>query len=99
MKRIGIAASRISKGNLFLYNFYVILISALFSLSIFLVAGATVVLALMVIKYAGTAILGAEFAVGWGMIMTVCMVLLTTVITLFNLAAILINIKMPKLRG
>jgi len=45
MKRIGIAASKISKGNLALYNFCVVLISVLFSLSIFVVAGSTVIFA------------------------------------------------------
>lgn len=96
MKRIGMAASKISKGSLALYNLYVILISALFSLFIFIIAGSTVIFALVMIKYVGTEIMGAEFERSWRSIMTVCMVSLTTVITLFNLFAILKNLKFPK---
>ena len=98
MKRLGIAASKMSKGNLVLYNVYVVLISILFSLFIFLVAGSTVVFALMIIKYVGNEIMGVEFERSWRSILTVCMVSLTVVLTLFNLAAILINLKIPKLR-
>ena len=64
MKRIGIAASTISKGNLFLYNFYVVLIAMLFSLFIFIIAGSIVIFALAIIKYVGTEIIGVEGAEG-----------------------------------
>jgi hypothetical protein len=98
MKRIGIAASKISKGNLVLYNVSVVFIAILFSLFIFLVAGSTVVFALVIIQYVGNEIMGIEFERSWESILTVCMVSLTVIITLFNLAAILINIRLPKLR-
>ena len=99
MKRIGIAASKISKGNLALYNVYVILISALFSLSIFIVAGSTVIFALVIIKYVGSEIMGVEFEQSWQSVLAVCMVSLTIVITLFNLFAISLNLKFPKIKG
>lgn len=99
MKRIGIAASKISKGNLALYNLYVVLISALFSLFIFIVAGATIIFALAIIKYFGNEIMGVEFERSWQSILTVCMVSLTIVITFFNLFAILRNLKLPKIKG
>ena len=38
MERIGIAASKIAQGNLFLYNICVIVISFLFSLFIFFIS-------------------------------------------------------------
>ena len=62
MKRISIAASKINpKGNVRLYNLYVVLISCLlFSLFIFIAAGATIALALMLIGYIGTGIMGVE---------------------------------------
>jgi len=99
MKRIGIAASKISKGNLVLYNFYVVMISVLFSLLIFIVAGSTIIFALVIVKYVGNEIMGIEFESRWGSIMPVCMVSLTIVITLFNLFAILMNVRILRLKG
>ena len=99
MKRIGIAASKISKGNLTLYNVYVVLISALFSLFIFIVAGSTIIFALAIIKYVGNEIMGVEFERSWQSVLAVCMVSLTIVITLFNLFAISTNLKLPRMKG
>ena len=95
MKRIGIAASKISKGNLALYNVSVVLISALFSLFIFVVAGSTVIFALAIIQYVGNEIMGVEFERSWQSVLAVCMVSLTIIIVLFNLFAILKNLKLP----
>ena len=50
MERIGIAASKIAKGSLLLYNFYVITISLLISLLLFLLAGIVVFLGLFIIR-------------------------------------------------
>ena len=99
MKRIGIAASKISKGNLTLYNVYVVLISALFSLFIFVVAGSTIIFALAIIQYVNHEIMGGEFERSWQPILGVCMVGLTMVVTVFNLMAILQNLKLPKIKG
>ncbi|MCK5013546.1 MAG: hypothetical protein KAS66_06980 [Candidatus Omnitrophica bacterium] len=99
MKRIGIAASKISKGNLALYNAYVVLIAALFSLFIFVVAGSTIIFSLAIIKYVGDEIMGVEFEGSWKAILAVCMVSLTIVITLFNLFAISKNLKFPRMKG
>ncbi len=96
MKRIGIAASKISKGNVVLYNLYVVLISCLFSLFIFIAAGATIALALMLIGYIGTEIMGVEFKKSWSAIMMVCMTALTTIVALFNIFAILINARISR---
>lgn len=93
MKRIGIAASKISKGNVPLYNLYVVLISCLFSLFIFIAAGATIALALMLIGYVGTEIVGVEFKRDWSLIVMVCMAVLTIVVALFNIFAILVNVR------
>jgi len=97
MKRIGIVSSRISKGNRTLYNLSVVLISILFSSFIFIIAGSTVIFALAIIKYGGTEIMGLEFENSWKSILSVCMVSLTVVVTVFNLFAILINFKPPKI--
>ncbi len=93
MKRIGIAASKISKGNIPLYNLYVVLISCLFSFFIFIAAGATIALALMLIGYISTEIMGVEFKRNWSLIMMVCMTTLTIVIALVNIFAILLNVR------
>ena len=96
MERIGIAASKISKGNLVLYNACVVLISFLFSLFIFIVAGSTVFFALMVIGYMATEIMGIDFERKWSAIFGVCMITLTVIIALFNLFAISRNLKFKK---
>jgi len=95
MKRIGITASKISKGNIVLYNLCVILISVLFSLLVFVVAGSTVLFALGIIKFVGNATMGIDFEASRRSILVVCMASLTVVITLFNLFAILMNLKSP----
>lgn len=95
MKRIGIAASIIAKNNPVLYNFYVVLISFLFSLFIFVVAGSTVVFALVVISYLGNEILPLEMKKDWSFVLSLCMVSLTMVVVIFNVLAISVNIKLP----
>jgi len=97
MKRIGIAASKISKGNRSLYYCSVVLISALFSFFIFVVAGATVIFALALIKHGGNEIMGVEFEKSWKGVLSACMVSLTVVIALFNIFAILTNLKPSKM--
>ena len=93
MKRIGIAASKMAKGNLALYNCYVVLISFLFSLFIFVIAGATVVLALAIVAYVGSEVMAFEFEKAWPVVLPICMTSLTVVIVLFNLFAISQNFK------
>ena len=96
MERIGIAASKMSPDSLFLYNFYVILLSFLFSLLIFLVAGATVVFSLIIIRYVTSEIMGVQVFEDWTKILTVCMTGLSILTGLFNLAAISKNIRLTK---
>ena len=99
MKRIGIAASKMSRGNLAVYNLYVVLISALFSLFIFIVAGSTIIFSLAIIDYVGSEIIGVVFEQSWRPVLIVCMVSLTIVVTLFMLYAISKNLKFPKIKG
>jgi len=95
MKRIGIAAGKISKGNLFLYYFYVVCIASLFSLFIFIVVGTTVILSLTVMAYVANGMMPVERPHHWDSIRMICMVALTVIIAIFNLLAIFINIRMP----
>ncbi len=98
MERIGIAASKIAKGNLLLYNLYVILLSFLFSLLIFFIAGCPIVLALIVIGYIVSGVLPTDFGEDWVSVIQVCMVSLTVVVSGVNLFAVLKNIKLTKSR-
>lgn len=96
MERIGIAASKISKGNGFVYNLSVIAISFLFSLLIFVIAGSIVVLALGMIAYIDSEVMNFGFKANKVPVLTVCMVTLTVLISIFNLLAIAKNIKISQ---
>ena len=96
MERIGIAASKMAKGNIPLYNFYVVLISFLFSLFIFILAGCTVVFSLIVISYLTNEIASFQVVKDWSTILALCMISLSVITVLFMLIAISKNIKFPK---
>ena len=96
MERIGLAASKIAKGNLLFYNLSVVLISILFSLFIFIIAGSTVLFALIVIAYVGSEVMPAEFEKNWMSVFSVCMAALTIITAVFNLFAISKNLKFRK---
>ena len=93
MKRIGIAASKMAKGNLALYNFYVVFLSCLFSFLIFIISGSTVIFSLIVISYIAGEIIPVEINRDWSFILIVCMTALTVIISLLNLTTIIKNIK------
>ncbi|MBF0384846.1 MAG: hypothetical protein HQL27_03145 [Candidatus Omnitrophica bacterium] len=93
MKRIGIAAGKIAKGNLVLYNTYVIAISSVFSFFVFLIAGSIVIFALFIISYLSNEISPGLFNKNWDPVLIFCMISLTIVTLLFNLWAIYRNLK------
>ena len=96
MKRIGFAASKICKGNLVLYNAYVVLISLLFSVFIFIVAGTAVLFALIIMTNVSVEIMGSDLQEKWFSVFTTCMVTLSIIIFFFNLLAISTNLKFRK---
>ena len=96
MERIGIAASKIAKGNFFLYNLFVILISALFSLLVFLISGSAIVVALIIVAYVSSGNTFPDLEKRWMSVMTFCMACLAVVIRFFALCAIIKNIKFKK---
>lgn len=98
MERIGLAASKMAQGNIFLYNLFVILISVLFSLFLFVIAGSSMILALLILAYVVNGVMPVEFEKNWSGIFQLCMMTLTIVVSLFNLAAILKNIRLKKSR-
>ena len=96
MQRIGIAASKIAKGNFFLYNFFVILITFLFSLLILFIAGSSIVVALIIMAYVTSAGALPDLQKGRMPIVFVCLRVLATVIALLALSAIIVNVKFKK---
>jgi hypothetical protein len=93
MERIGIAASKIAKGNLVAYNLSVIGISCLCSVLIFFVCGCTVLIALLLISFIFRS---SEFNSAWPSIMKVVLIALAGVIGVLNIVAIIKNIKITK---
>ena len=93
MERIGIAASKMAQGNLWLYNLFVVLISFLFSVFIFLIAGSSIVLALIIIGYVVNGILPRDLWDDWHGVIRVCMISLTIIVSIFTLFAVLRNMR------
>ncbi len=95
MKRIGIAASRISKGNVVHYNLCVVGISLLVSLFLFLIAGLAVLLAIGLVAFFGHETMTEELRNNWTTIMSLCARALGLAVVVFNIVALAINIKIP----
>jgi hypothetical protein len=96
MLRIGIAASKMAKGNLLTYNFFVVLISCLFSLIIFLVGGCSILVIVFLISLGLHAVRHSAFHTGWVHMFKICLIILAAVTAIFNLTAIARNIQTPK---
>lgn len=97
MKRIGIAASKMAKDRIIVYNVYVIVISFLLSLFIFILAGSMLIFAFTIISYVGNEIMPSDFEKDWSSIFAICMISLSTIIVLFTLFAIFLNVKIQKM--
>lgn len=96
MLRIGVAASKMSKGSLLSYNLYVILLACLFSLFVFFICGFLILfiiflfsLILYALKYAGP-------QVAWVHMFKICLIVLALVVGVLNIVAILKNIQFTK---
>lgn len=96
MNRIGIAASHIAKGNLLFYNMFVVLISFLFSLLVFVISGLVIVLGLILIATLANIPSIIDFKQGVSSPISICMIFLGMVTSIFNLYAIGINIKIKR---
>ena len=96
MKRIGIAASRIAKDNLLLYNFCVVVISFLLSLLVFFISGFTLFVGLALISYITKGFMVIEPGTGLSSFLAICVVTLAVVVGVINLVAVMVNIKLRK---
>ena len=98
MLRIGIAASKMSKGSLLRYNLYVILISSLISLFIFFICGFSILLIVYLTSLILHAIRPTDFHAGWAHMFKICLIILALVVACLNIVAIIKNIQLPKKR-
>jgi len=96
MQRIGIAASKMSKGGLLSYNAYVILIACLFSLMIFIICGFSILLIVLLTSLILHALKPTDFHASWLHMFKICLVVLSIVVGVFNIIAILKNIQCTK---
>jgi hypothetical protein len=96
MLRIGVAASKMSKGSLIKYNLYVILIACLFSLFVFFICGFTILLIVFLVYLILHALKPADFHAGWLHIFKICLIVLASVVGSFNIIAILKNVQFTK---
>ncbi|MCA9395308.1 MAG: hypothetical protein KC900_13995 [Candidatus Omnitrophica bacterium] len=93
MKRIGMAASRISKGDVRLYNIYVVLISVTFSILLFFIAGMAVILAIGIIMVFGPETMTQELRNNWQTVTRMCVQALLVAVLVFNVVGMIINMK------
>ncbi len=96
MERIGIAASKIAKGNLLVYNLIVVLITFLFALSVFFLAGCSIVIILIITAYITSVQRPPDLEKGWMPIMYICMIGLAVINGFFALCALVKNIRFRK---
>ena len=96
MLRIGIAASKMSKGSLLSYNLYVILVACLFSFFIFLICGFSILLIIFLVSLILHAFKAVDFHMGWAHVFRICLAILALVVGFFNVVAVLRNIQFTK---
>jgi hypothetical protein len=93
MKRIGIAASKISQSNVLLYNVVVLVLATLFALLIVFLSGFSIFLSIYLIHGLSTGFMPFDLHSGWGEVLRSCMVALAIVGGAFILCAVSVNIK------
>ena len=96
MLRIGIAASKMSKGRLSNYNLYVILISCLFSLLVFFICGFAILIIVFLTSLILHALKPSDFHSGWVHMYKICLIVLAFVVGIFNIVAIVKNVQLTK---
>jgi hypothetical protein len=85
-----------AKGNLLTYNFFVVLISCLFSLIIFLVGGCSILVIVFLVSLGLHAVRQAGFHTGWVHMFKICLIVLAAVTGIFNIVAIVRNMQFTK---
>jgi high-affinity Fe2+/Pb2+ permease len=96
MLRIGIAASKMAKGNLWTYNLFVVLLSCVFALFLFLICGFSILVIVFLLSLGLHALRPADFHAGWQHMFKICLIVLALVIGILNSVAIIKNIQFTK---
>ena len=96
MLRIGVAASKMSKGSLLSYNFFVVLISCLFSLIVFFICGFSILLIVFLVSLILHILRPVDFHAGWVPMAKFCMTVLAAVVGILNVVAIIKNVQFTK---
>ncbi len=96
MDRIAIAASKISQGNLLLYNVCVLLLSFLISVLLFLLAGTTIFFGLWIIRLLVGPFVPSMSQAIWNEVFSYSLIALTFLIGCINIFAVIKNIKIKK---
>lgn len=94
MKRIGLTASKIAKGNIWLYHLAVVVISFLFAMFVFLVCGFCIAVALVIVSLVLQRMLPNMDQNAWSHVVRSCLKLLGILIGVVMLVAIVKNIKL-----
>lgn len=94
MKRIGIAASRVAKENIGLYNFFVFLFSSLFSFLVFVLSAFSLLAGFVALSFVNKGFVVFEPGAGFSPTFTMCMVALAAVIAVMNMVVIGMNIRL-----
>lgn len=93
MKRIGIAASRIAKGNLWVYHLSVLFLSSLFSFLVFVLSAFSLLVGFGLLSFISKAFVIFEAGRGFSPAFLVAMAALAVVVGIMNLVAIIMNIR------
>ena len=96
MERIGLAASKVAKGNLLVYNLTVILLSFMCCFLMFLISGTTILFSLIVLGYIMNGLLPQDYSQDWGVVIRLCMLSLTVIVAVVNMFAIWRNFKFKR---
>jgi hypothetical protein len=96
MLRIGIAASKMAKGSLWTYNLFVVLLSCIFALFLFLICGFSILVVVFLLSLGLHALRPSGFYTGWEHMFKICLIVLAAVTGILNIAAIIKNIQFTK---
>lgn len=96
MQRIGLAASKMAKGRLALYNLFVVLIASFFSLFVFFIAGFSILAVLFLIFIISRGFMPSAVNASFIGITRLSLIALVVVVGIFNLLAIIKNIKLNR---
>ena len=94
MRRIGLAASKIAKGNIWVYHLAVVIIACLFAMFVFLVCGFCVVVTLFVLSVLLQHFFPSSVNGSWAGVFRVSLIFLEILIGIVTLIAIIKNIRL-----